>query len=334
MVLARVMCFWDRSQEVPCLSHKQGGLEVLPPPYHAVVGRQPSPPTGDFKSEKSALVDSQDAAIQASTGKPRRGLCLRVLRRLSCFQPPLQRLRATRPQVLPALRPSAASKGEQKQVGWWKRPEKTVQKGIAPRFWRSKYLIASHYCPIQRLGEADVDAAPWVAQWHLRCDDLSESFLKAVPWLNKLELCWSDNISIRANPLDNKKELLYSRRICLAYTPPAGYGRGWTATATIYHHDTQWLADLTYPRVGDLFRHDFLVRAAAFEYPTCDPLERSERFYTLYAKPLAEDEGYLAHIRKQESVNADKPEARRLVHGYFESCIPDLRNYADQLEEQ
>jgi hypothetical protein len=107
--------------------------------------------------------------------------------------------------------------------------------------------------------EEEVDAAPWVATLSLRGDDLIDGLLQHVPWNENLDNCWSDQVSIRTHPF-NSDRLLYARRIMLAYKPAHGHGWEWTATATIYHKDIDWLTGLSYLEVGAYFRHELMVR--------------------------------------------------------------------------
>ncbi|KAK4100907.1 hypothetical protein N658DRAFT_496992 [Parathielavia hyrcaniae] len=311
------MSFDDVDYERGDADYETSDLDVLPPPYHEVVGRQPSPPNHDAKSEeKETHSHSHAAPTPTSSDKHRRSRLVRVLRRLVCLPP-------TRPKSPPNSKPTSI----------WRQPQCGIQTGHCPRFWRPKYLLVYDFSPIQRLSGTEIDAAPWVAQLNLCSDDLSESHQKDMfcQWLKHLDRSWYDSISIHENPLDNKGGLLYSRRICLQYSPPSGCGPGWAARATIFHPETEWLADLPFSKVRELFRQQFLVSASAWVSPRCEPLEPHLKFYQICTKPVAED--YVGWVREEDCVDVDEPEASRLVQVHLESLVPGLRDYAEELDK-
>jgi hypothetical protein len=119
--------------------------------------------------------------------------------------------------------------------------------------------ITRYHCPIPRVTLEGLRTAHWVAALSLQGDDLSEGLLQDLPWLENLDQCWSDHVSVRPHPFDSRR-LLYARRIVLAYKSADELSWEWTATATIYHQDIDWLTELSYAEVGALFKHESMIR--------------------------------------------------------------------------
>ncbi|KAK4247938.1 hypothetical protein C7999DRAFT_40805 [Corynascus novoguineensis] len=304
-----------------------------PPAYREVTDRELRQ---SLRSEKALLQISENGSTPMPADARRRCLWRRIWSRLvasrrsrnanfeSLVDPSLPSNSEKPQQSSPPLDSPTGTESQYYDDDGWKKPVTTcsLQRGRLPPRGRWRYTLTRQHCPIERATPEALDAAPWIA-----------NALEKPAWLENLHRCFSDKISAKHHPLlPNKK--LFRRRIKLYFRSPDGTSLNWAAGISIWHRDSQWLADLSYERMATMFRPETMICASAHTFPIDDILDVGKVFYLVFPKscctlwwpPCFQGDGRCLFRRiSATNLYLDDPELRNLAHSYFESQLPGGR---------